>query len=65
MVTGEQHGALREADMATERYRRQVVNPDALPYPNMITDGQFPGKLDRHAGFEQHASPYLRAKAPQ
>jgi hypothetical protein len=65
MVAGEQHSALRETYVATERYRRQIVNPDALPYPDMIADGQFPGKLDRHAGFEQHTSPYLRAKAPQ
>ncbi len=48
VVASEEHGSLGEATIGADLHRGEVIDPDVLPYPAVVSDLQEPGVFDIH-----------------
>ena len=55
VITAEQQGTLRNAHMASDSDVVQVIDPDILTDPNMITNNQPPRVFNGHTRFDNYA----------
>lgn len=65
MAAGAKKGALTNADVRFDNHRRETENPHVFPDPNMIADGQAPGKRNVYIGSNNDPRSDSRPKFPQ
>ena len=65
MIPSAEKSPLRKADMAGNHDGDQIQQPAFLADPDMVADFEPPGKMNIHAGADDHAAPDFGAKQTQ
>jgi len=65
VITCAEEGPLGNAHIICNRYRREVQQPTFLSQPDVIPQGQLPGKGDLDIRLNNDSPPHASAKEPQ